>query len=356
MWTRYKAKPLQTEQNISLKSHHTFGIAVNAKYFAVCSEASAVPEMFSFAAEKNIPHLVLGGGSNVLFTKDFNGLVIKSEIKGKEQVREDEEYVWLKAGAGENWHQLVMYCVAQGWGGIENLSLIPGCAGAAPIQNIGAYGVELKESFYELEAWHLYDKCKVQFNHNDCRFGYRDSVFKNEYKNKLVITSVTLRLNKHPKINTSYQALALELEKAGISSPGISDVAAAVIRIRSSKLPDPAVIGNAGSFFKNPSITAVQFEALKEQFPVIVGYLLPDGSYKLAAGWLIEHSGPENTTGAATWKGFRRGDAGCHEKQALVLVNHGQATGQEIWQLSEDILQSVHNKFGVRLEREVNIL
>jgi UDP-N-acetylmuramate dehydrogenase len=243
--------------------------------------------------------------------------------------------------------------VQQGWGGIENLALIPGCAGASPIQNIGAYGVELKDCFAELEAWHIEDKCTVQFNHSACRFGYRDSIFKRECKNKLIITSITLRLNKHPVVNASYQALEQELQKTGITNPGIQDICNAVIAIRSSKLPNPAVIGNAGSFFKNPVVNKLQFEALKQQYPKIVGYPQANSDYKLAAGWLMEASGPQK---AVSWKGFRRGDAGCHEKQALVLVNYGNASGSEIWQLSEDIVHSVKEKFGVLLEREVNIL
>lgn len=337
---------MHIQENISLKPYHTFGINVSAKYLAACTNAEAVQEIFGFADEKQLSHLVLGGGSNVLFTKDFNGLIIRNEIKGKEIVRETDDHIWLKIGAGENWHQLVLYCVQNGWGGIENLALIPGCVGASPIQNIGAYGIELKESFFELEAWHLYDECMLTFNHPGCHFGYRDSIFKHDFKGKLLITSVTLRLQKKPVINTSYAALQQELEKAGVADPGIEDVCNAVIRIRSSKLPDPAVIGNAGSFFKNPVVDSTQYWDLKTHHPDIAAYASENG-YKLAAGWLIEQCG---------WKGVRRGDAGCHEKQALVLVNHGTATGEEIWQLSQDILDSVKEKFGVELEREVNVI
>jgi UDP-N-acetylmuramate dehydrogenase len=335
------------QENKSLKPYNSFSINATAKQFTVCTHIAALPEIFSEAAEKKTPHLVLGGGSNILFTKDFEGLVIKNEIKGITVVQEDEQYVYVKAGAGENWHQLVLYCVQQGWGGIENLALIPGCVGASPIQNIGAYGIELEDVFYELEAWHINDKCIIHLKHQNCRFGYRDSIFKNEFKNKLVIASVTLRLQKQSKINTSYQALEQELQKAGITSPGIKDVCEAVIRIRSSKLPDPAVIGNAGSFFKNPIVNNERFHQLQSKYPKIIGYASHNGDYKLAAGWLIEAGG---------FKGVRRGDAGCHEKQALVLVNHGNATGKEIWQLSEEILNSIKDKFGVQLEREVNII
>jgi UDP-N-acetylmuramate dehydrogenase len=344
---------MKIEQNISLKPFHTFGISVRAAHYMVCNNSEQLPEAFQFATEKKQQHLVLGGGSNILFTGDFDGLVIKNEIMGRKLVREDDDFVWLKAGAGENWHQLVLYCVQQGWGGIENLALIPGCTGASPIQNIGAYGVELKDCFEELEAWHIEDKCTVQFNHSDCRFGYRDSIFKQEYKNKLVIASVTLRLNKRPVINASYRALELELQKMGITNPGIQDICRAVMGIRSSKLPDPSVIGNAGSFFKNPVVNKTHFDALQRRFPKIVGYPQANGDLKLAAGWLIESAGPED---GVSWKGFHRGDAGCHEKQALVLVNYGNASGGEIWQLSEDIIHNVKDKFGVLLEREVNIL
>lgn len=337
---------MHIQENISLKPYHTFGINVSAKYLSACTNAEAVQEIFDFAEEKQLPHLVLGGGSNVLFTRDFNGLIIRNEIKGKEIVRETDDHIWLKIGAGENWHQLVLYCVQNGWSGIENLALIPGCVGASPIQNIGAYGVELKESFFELEAWHLYDECMLTFNYAGCNFGYRDSIFKHEFKGNLLITSVTLRLQKKPVINTSYAALQQELEKAGVADPGIEEVCNAVIRIRSSKLPDPAVTGNAGSFFKNPVVSSTQYWDLKTHHPNIAAYA-SDNGYKLAAGWLIEQCG---------WKGFRRGDAGCHEKQALVLVNHGTATGEEIWQLSQDILDSVQEKFGVELEREVNVI
>lgn len=337
---------MEIQENISLKPYHTFGLDVAARYLCTCSDAGAIAGIFDFGWKNQLPHLILGGGSNILFTKNFDGLVIRNMIKGKEIVRETDDHVWLKAGAGENWHQLVLYCVQKGWGGIENLALIPGCVGASPIQNIGAYGVELKDVFFELEAWHLYDECTLVFDNRGCNFGYRDSIFKNEFKGSLFITSVTLQLQKKPVINTSYAALQQELEKAGVVNPSVEDICHAVIRVRSSKLPDPAVIGNAGSFFKNPVVSEAQYHDLKTHFPNIAAFP-SNNSYKLAAGWLIEQCG---------WKGFRRGDAGCHEKQALVLVNHGHATGREIWQLSEDILNSVKDKFGVELEREVNII
>lgn len=290
--------------------------------------------------------LILGGGSNILFTKDFEGLVLKNEIKGIELLHEDANYVYVKAGAGENWHQFVLHCISRGWAGVENLSLIPGCVGAAPVQNIGAYGVELDDVFLDLEAFHLKEKKMVTLTKSDCDFGYRDSVFKKKYKNEFAITSVTFQLKKKPVFHTSYGAITQELEKMGVKELSIKAISQAVISIRSSKLPDPVQVANAGSFFKNPEITKTRYEELQAEFPGIIAYPLADDKMKLAAGWLIEQCG---------WKDFRRGDAGCHAKQALVLVNYGKATGSEIYQLSEEIITSVMKRFGVILEREVNI-
>jgi UDP-N-acetylmuramate dehydrogenase len=275
------------------------------------------------------------------------GLVLKNEIMGIQKIKEDENFVYVQAGAGENWHQFVQTCIANNWCGVENLSLIPGHVGATPMQNIGAYGVEIKEVFYELEAFHLQDKKPYTFTLQDCEFGYRESVFKKRYKGQFVILQVTYKLSRQPRLNTGYGAIEQELERMKVQQPTIRDVSKAVINIRSSKLPDPQKIGNAGSFFKNPSVSKEQFQLLHASFPDIVGYQNADGSVKLAAGWLIEQCG---------WKGFRRGDAGCHARQALVLVNYGSASGQEIYRLSEEIMQSVKAKFGVALEREVNIV
>jgi UDP-N-acetylmuramate dehydrogenase len=241
----------------------------------------------------------------------------------------------------------VEHCIAKGWCGVENLALIPGCIGASPMQNIGAYGVEIKDVFHSLEAWHLQDKELHSFSLEDCAFGYRESVFKRKYKGQYIITHVTYRLRKTPEFRISYGAIQQELERMGVQELSIRAVADAVIGIRMSKLPDPAVIGNAGSFFKNPELPAETFVALKKRFPDIVGYSTSSGMVKLAAGWLIERAG---------WKGYRKGDAGVHENQALVLVNYGQATGDEIFQLSEEILHSIDAQFGVHLEREVNII
>jgi UDP-N-acetylmuramate dehydrogenase len=339
------------QTNISLKKYNTFGIDVAAKYLATFSTLDALSELLQFkepsTTNYQLSTLLLGGGSNILFTKNFDGLVLKNEIKGIDLIKEDDNYVYIKAAAGENWHQFVLHCINNQWAGVENLSLIPGNVGASPMQNIGAYGVEIKDVFYSLEAFHLQEKKIVQFNIDDCAFGYRESVFKKKYKNEFVITSVVFRLNKQPKFNTSYGAIEQELEKMGVKELSIKAISDAVINIRSSKLPDPAQIGNAGSFFKNPEIEGVTFDILHSKFPAIVGYKLPNGNVKLAAGWLIEQCG---------WKGYREDDAGCHAKQALVLVNYGRATGSSIYALSEKIINSVKEKFSVILEREVNTI
>jgi UDP-N-acetylmuramate dehydrogenase len=338
---------MQIRENISLRPYHTFGIDVTAKYFSSFSAQAELEEAITSRFAISGPKLILGGGSNVLFTGNFDGLVLRNEMKGIEVVREDEQHVYLKAGAGENWHQLVMHCVRNNYAGLENLSLIPGNVGASPMQNIGAYGVEIEDVFYELEAYHLQDKMLKTFTVQDCEFGYRESVFKRKCKGQFVITSVTYRLSKKPVFNTSYGAIQQELESMGVKDLSIQAISQAVINIRSSKLPNPAEVGNAGSFFKNPEITSSQFDVLKQTFPTIVAFPLANGNVKLAAGWLIEQCG---------WKGFRAGDAGCYPKQALVLVNYGNATGNEIFELSEKIIASVRNKFGVELEREVNVV
>ncbi len=342
---------MNIEQDFSLKPYNTFGIESYAKYFARFGSIAELEECLAFnqPATNNLqqPILILGGGSNILFTQNFEGLVLKNELKGIELVKEDAAHVYLKAGAGENWHRFVQYCIQKNLAGVENLSLIPGNVGASPMQNIGAYGVEIKDVFHSLEAFHLQDKKTVTFNLNDCEFGYRESVFKGKYKGQFVITAVTYRLNKKPSFNISYGAIAQELETMGVKDLSIANISEAVINIRKSKLPNPAEIGNAGSFFKNPETDNEQFVQLKEQFPAIVGYDLHNGKTKLAAGWLIEQCG---------WKGYRKGDAGCHGKQALVLVNYGNAKGEEIYNLSADIIASVKEKFDVELSREVNIV
>lgn len=331
--------------NISLLPYNTFGIEALARKFGTFSDEDQLRAMLDIPALTKL--LFLGGGSNILLTRNFDGLVLKNEVKGIELIREDDRHVYVRVGAGENWHRFVLYCIERHWAGLENLSLIPGNVGATPMQNIGAYGVEIREVFEELEAFNIKERRVHFFSVNDCRFGYRDSVFKGKLKDQFVILHVTYRLNKIPAFNISYGAIEQELAKMGVQKPSIESISQAVIRIRSSKLPDPAQIGNAGSFFKNPIVSEKLFARLKENFPGIVGYDDHNGHVKLAAGWLIEQCG---------WKGFRRGDAGCHERQALVLVNYGHASGKDIYTLSEDILQSVHKKFGVELEREVNII
>lgn len=330
-------------ENVSLKPYNSFGIEAIARYF---SSISSVDDLNSLPLE-NRKLLVVGGGSNLLLTQDFDGLVIRNEIVGIEEIHEDERYTYVRAGAGENWHRFVQYCIGKGWAGLENLSLIPGSVGASPMQNIGAYGVELEQCFWDLEAYNIQDRKIVTFTHSDCEFGYRESVFKKAAKNKFIILNVTFRLDKKPVFHTSYGAITQELEKMGVKELSIKAISDAVISIRQSKLPDPAQIGNAGSFFKNPSVPIGQYSSLQSRFPEIVGYKNLDGSMKLAAGWMIEYCG---------WKGYRDGDAGCHTKQALVLVNYGNATGKQVFDLSEYIFQSVKKTFGIELEREVNII
>jgi UDP-N-acetylmuramate dehydrogenase len=336
---------MQVQENFSLKGYNTFGIDASAHRFAVFHSADELAQLLQLTG--GMPFLVLGGGSNMLLTKDIQGWVLKNGIAGIEKIKEDDAFVYVKAGAGENWHRFVQYCIEHNWAGLENLSLIPGCVGASPMQNIGAYGVEIKDVFYELHAFHVKDHAIHTFRNEDCGFGYRESVFKRKFKGQYVILDVTFRLRKTPVFNTSYGAIEEELSTMGVQELSIRAIADAVIRIRSSKLPDPAVIGNAGSFFKNPSVPVTQYEALKNEYPAIVGYPNADGTVKLAAGWMIEQCG---------WKGFRKGDAGVHAKQALVLVNYGNAKGEEVYALSSEVVESVKAKFGVVLEREVNII
>ncbi|MGZ5254290.1 MAG: UDP-N-acetylmuramate dehydrogenase, partial [Flavitalea sp.] len=306
---------MQIQQHKSLKQYNTFGINVSAKEYA---EFESIEDLQQI--DLNRYHLVLGGGSNILFTQNINGLVLKNNIRGIDVIGETDDHVFIKAGAGENWHQLVLSTVNRGLGGMENLSLIPGNTGASPMQNIGAYGVEIKDIFHSLEAYNILDKTMVTFKNADCIFGYRESVFKNKYKGQFIISSVSFRLNKNPSINTSYGAIRQELEKMGVINPGVKDVSNAVINIRSSKLPDPKLIGNAGSFFKNPLVDTALADTIKSSFPSMP-YFPTGNKVKLAAGWLIEQCG---------WKGYRKGDAGCYDKQALVLVNFGTANGSEI--------------------------
>ena len=334
------------KENSSLQPYNTFGIHVNADGLLIIETVDELREVLRDESLKNESKLILGGGSNILFTQAVKGIVLLNRLKGIEIFKEDESNVYVKVGAGEGWHQLVMWAVEKGYGGIENLSLIPGSVGAGPMQNIGAYGVELKDSFYELEAMNLSTLEIQKFLAADCKFGYRESVFKNELKNQFFITSVSFRLTKHPQLNTSYGAISQELAAQGVVSPTVKDVSNAVISIRQSKLPDPKILGNSGSFFKNPEITKEQFEKLQQQHPNVVAYPTSTGNMKVAAGWMIEQCG---------WKGKVVGNTGSHKDQALVLVNYGGATGAEVYQLALDIKKSVFEKFGVEINPEVNI-
>lgn len=332
-------------ENFDLQAFNTFGIQVNAKRFARFRNLPELQEVLLQRMDDEL--LILGGGSNVLFTRDFDGLVLLNEIAGIRIVAEDENHICIQAGAGEVWHNLVVHCVERGWGGIENLSLIPGSVGASPMQNIGAYGVEIKDVFEELEAYHIESGEVRTFRAEDCAFGYRESVFKHELKGQYIILNVTYRLSKHAQINTRYGVIEAQLAEMQIEHPTIKDVSAAVIAIRQSKLPNPAEIGNAGSFFKNPVVDREVFTAILANYPDAPSYPAPNDRVKLAAGWLIEKGG---------WKGWREKEFGVHAKQALVLVNYGGSVGNDIFQLSTQIIEDIRSKFGVELEREVNIL
>ena len=338
---------MQIKENFSLRNLNTFGIEVSTRYFASFSDIEQARELLSNSLVKQLPILILGGGSNILFTKNFDGIVIKNQLKGITLVNQTDTNYYIKSGAGENWNEFVSYCVENNYAGIENLSLIPGNVGASPMQNIGAYGVEIKDVFHELEALHIKTGEIHKFNLQDCQFGYRESVFKNKHKGQYIITSVTYKLNKKPVFNTSYGAIDKELENMGVKELSISAISQAVCNIRTSKLPNPKEIGNAGSFFKNPIISASLFEKLKQEFPDIPSYPQSLDEVKTAAGWLIERCG---------WKGRQIGDAGVHKNQALVLVNYNSATGTEIFELSGKIIDDVKEKFGIELEREVNII
>ncbi len=332
-------------ENASLKPFNTFGIDVNARYFTRFDSVEALQQILTDF--QNIPLLVLGGGSNVLLTKHFDGLVLKNEIKGIELVEENDDFVVLKSGAGEVWHDFVLHCIDRGYAGVENLSLIPGSVGASPMQNIGAYGVEIKNVFEKLEAFEIATGEIHTFDNAACEFGYRESVFKRKLKGKYIITHVYFRLSKKINLNTTYGAIETELKSKGILNPNIKDVSDAVIAIRKSKLPDPAVIGNAGSFFKNPVVETAVFEKIKSEYPTVPSYPVSAGFVKMPAGWLIETAG---------WKGKTIDNYGVHKLQALVLVNYGGATGVQLFDLSTAILKDVFDKFGILLDREVNII
>jgi UDP-N-acetylmuramate dehydrogenase len=336
---------MRVENHIDLKPFNTFGLSSIAERLVHITSKEDLAAYFE--GDQPQPSLILGGGSNMLLTKDVPGTTLRIELPGIEVVDEDETHFYVRSGAGEVWHHFVLRAIEAGWAGVENLSLIPGNVGAAPMQNIGAYGVEVKDVFHSLEAYLTEDKTFETFNLEACAFGYRESVFKRALKNKAIIASVTFKLKKSPDFNTSYGAIEQELERMGVQDLSIKAISDAVIAIRQSKLPDPKQIGNSGSFFKNPVIEAAHFMRLKEVYPEIVGYPAGDGQVKVAAGWLIEHAG---------YKGKRIGNYGVHARQALVLVNYGGAIGEDIYQLSEEIIAKVEEMYDIRLEREVNII
>lgn len=337
---------MNIQENISLKPFNTFSLDKKARFFTSVNSREQLIEALIWARNLGIEVFILGGGSNILLTQDVNSLVIKIEISGIEIVKEDSDFVWVKVGAGENWHNFVLHAIENNWAGIENLSLIPGTVGASPMQNIGAYGVEIKDVFYSLRALDRATLEQKEFNAEECKFGYRESVFKNELKGKFIISSVTFKLKKKPDFNLEYGAIKEVLAAEVNSEVSLKAVSNAVIKIRQSKLPDPNEIGNAGSFFKNPTISKETWLNLRQQFPEIPGYELPEG-IKVPAAWLIEQSG---------WKGKRFGEIGVHEKQPLVLVNFGQGDGLEVKLLSEKIQKSVNEKFGIELMPEVNFI
>lgn len=332
------------QSNFQLKEYNTFGISALAKEFIAVSNTNEL----STVLQSNKDIFVLGGGSNMLLTQNIEKLVVHVNFKGIKIVKEEENFIWVKANAGENWHEFVLWCIAHDFGGIENLSLIPGNVGTTPIQNIGAYGVEIKDTFESCTTMEIASQNLKTFDKTTCNFGYRESIFKNELKNQYIITDVTFKLTKkNHKINTSYGAIDTELEKNNITNPTLKDVSDAVIAIRQSKLPNPKELGNSGSFFKNPIISKADYDKIKQNHPEIPHYIVSETKVKVPAGWLIEQAG---------FKGKRFGDTGIHENQALVLVNYGNATGQEILAVSKDIQQTIFEKFRIQIEAEVNVI
>lgn len=334
---------MQAEQNVSLQPYNTFGLDVTATNFLRLTEKEL---LHTIAEEYNGEKHIIGGGSNILLTKDVNGLTILNCLKGIEILKTEEPDCYIRVASGEVWHEFVLYAIEKGLGGIENLALIPGTVGAAPMQNIGAYGVEVKEVIQEVTAWHWEKKEYVTYTNQECNFGYRDSIFKHELKGKVFITDVVFKLSTEHVYHTEYGAIKTELEHQGVTNLSIAAIADAVIAIRSSKLPNPKEIGNAGSFFKNPTISTDTFLKLKDEHKDMPSYTVDENTVKVPAGWLIEQCG---------LKGIKKGATGIHSKQALVIVNHGGAHGKDIWALSEEVLQSVESKFGILLEREVQV-
>ncbi|MEO5979213.1 MAG: UDP-N-acetylmuramate dehydrogenase [Chryseolinea sp.] len=339
---------MNISENVGLKPYNTFGINANSKYFTTLTTPADIPALLTSKLFERERHLILGGGSNVLFTNDYDGLVAIVELKGIKIIDEDDNAITLHAGAGENWHSFVTYCVNNNYGGVENLSLIPGTTGAAPMQNIGAYGTEIKDVIIAVEAVEIQTGDHKIFSKEACEFGYRESIFKQKAFDKYIITGVHLRLTKrNHKLNIQYGAISDTLKSMNIASPTIKDISEAVMHIRRTKLPDPAKIGNAGSFFKNPSIPSIQYNELKNQHPNIPSFPSQEGLIKIPAGWLIEQCG---------WKGKTFDKIGVHANQALVIVNYGGGEGQSIWALAMKIQQSVEDKFKITLQPEVNVI
>lgn len=334
-------------ENLSLKPYNTFGIDCTARYFCRVKTKEEIVHIIQHELQHYPTFLIIGGGSNILLCKDYDGLVIKNEMVGIEILKEDSEHIWVKSFSGTSWHELVEYCVNQNYGGLENLSLIPGTVGAAPMQNIGAYGAELKDTFLSLEAIDLKTGETLVFDKDTCEFGYRESIFKKEEKGNYFIYSVEFKLSKHPVVNVSYGDIQKILEQKNVTKPSIKEVSDAVIEIRKSKLPDPKELGNAGSFFKNPEVEKSLADTIKQTFPSMPSYDVPGGKVKIPAAWLIEQCG---------WKGKQVGHTGNHAKQALVIVNYGGATGNEIWQHALAVQKSVKEKFTILLEPEVNVI
>ncbi|MBS7788237.1 UDP-N-acetylmuramate dehydrogenase [Flavobacterium sp. CYK-55] len=337
---------MQIQSQFSLKRYNTFGIDAKARAFIA---VNSVDELRQVLQDHNHEKkFILGGGSNMLLTQDIDALVIHVNLKGKRIVQEDDDFVWVECQAGENWHAFVLWTLEQNFGGLENMSLIPGNVGTTPVQNIGAYGSEIKDTMTQCEAMKIADGILHIFTNADCHFGYRESIFKQEAKDQYIITSVTFKLTKrNHTIKTGYGDIQAELAKNEISQPTIQDVSRAVIAIRQSKLPDPKELGNSGSFFKNPVISKADFEQVQQKFPEVKFFPVSENQVKVPAGWLIEQAG---------FKGMRVGDAGVHKNQALVLVNYGNAKGAEILALSQNIQNTVREKFGISIEAEVNVI
>lgn len=337
---------MKIHSDYSLKNYNTFGIEAKAKQFVSVQSIDELTEVLTSNSEAK--KFILGGGSNMLLTQDIDALVIHLNLKGIKIVDENKDYVWVESQAGENWHEFVLWTIEHDFGGLENLSLIPGNVGTTPIQNIGAYGVEIKDTFVLCEAIHIETQELMVFKNETCKFGYRESIFKNEVKDEFIITSVIFKLTKrNHKLNTSYGAIEAELQLQNCTKPTIKDVSNAVIAIRRSKLPDPKELGNSGSFFKNPVLSKKEFEKIQNKFPEIPHYVVSDTEVKVPAGWLIEQAG---------FKGKRFGDAGIHKNQALVLVNYGNATGKEIWDVALTIQDTIFKTYGIKIETEVNII